>query len=398
MLIGCITGPDFETAKTQLALAQKLCDGIELRLDLLDCSLDLPQMDLIITTDEKGSTLSNGKTISIYHNFEETPQNLEAILESMPTADIYKIATMANSTTDALRMLIFCKNKPHVAGMCMGPFGQITRILGPIIQNPLTFAALGKEAAPGQLQAEELIYTYNYRSLTRQTRIYGLIGNPIEQSPSHKTHNAYFKENGLDAIYIKMLLQEEELPVFFQLIKKFPIDGLSVTIPFKEKLFDFIDVMDETAGEVGAVNTLTIDNLIYGANTDCTGALDAIEEKEMVKGKHCVILGAGGAAKAIGYEAQKRGALVTILSRRYGNLDQIPVYDILVNTTPVPCPIDIEELQPRKVVMDINFNRSESPFMLRAKALGCKLIFGESMFEKQAKGQFLRWQVEGENN
>ena len=386
MLIGCITGPDFETAKRQIAFANALCDGIELREDLLESDMSTFAKGLVIFTDHTRSKMSTGKTISTYHNYEETPENLEEIFDAMPPADFYKISTFAKCTTDALRMLVFAKNKPHVAGMCMGPLGQITRILSPCVDNPFTFAAIGKEAAPGQLQAQELIETYNFRRHDSSTEIFGLIGNPIEQSPSHKMHNAFFKERGIHAVYVKMLLEEEELPLFFELAKQLPFRGLSVTMPFKEKLFGYVDEVEER--ELGAINTLTFGEKIMGANTDGQGALDALGE---VRGKRCVILGAGGAAKAIAFEARKRGADVTLLSRRLQNLENVPEYDILINATPVACPIDLSKLLPRRVVMDINIGHRTTPFLLRAKSLGCRMVYGLEMFERQAHGQFLRW-------
>lgn len=391
MLIGCITGPDLETAKDQVNIAEQYCDGLELREDLLKCCLDFPKMPLVITTNHKGSTLSDGRTMSVYHNFRKTPEDLDAVLQKMPRADLYKIATMANSITDALRMLVFCKDKPHVIGVCMGEYGQMTRILGPIVNNACTFAAVGKEAAPGQLQAKDLVEMYHYHRLTPSTSIYGLIGNPISQSPSHQTHNTFFRENDLDAVYVKMALCEDELPEFFRLIRELPFKGLSVTIPFKEKVLKYIEHFEGEAKEIGAVNTIAIEDKIYGANTDGLGALNAIEEKGSIRGKHCVILGAGGAAKAIGYEAIKRGATVSFHSRRYGNFKEISTYDVLINTTPISSPIDLEKIIPRTVVMDVNHGHEHSPLMIRAKALGCKLIFGKTMFEQQALGQFNRW-------
>nr|NGX38471.1 Shikimate dehydrogenase (NADP(+)) [Chlamydiota bacterium] len=244
----------------------------------------------------------------------------------------------------------------------------------------------GKEAAPGQLQAQELIETYNFHDHDANTEIYGLIGNPLEQSPSHQMHNAFFKKKRINAVYVKMPLLEEELPLFFKLAKQLRIRGLSVTMPFKEKLFDYIDCVEEKA--IGAVNTLILDEKITGANTDGQGALDAIGD---VANKRCVIIGDGGASKAIAFEAKRRGAHITIISRRAQNLENIPEYDILINTTPVACPIDLSELLPRRVVMDINVLHTTTPFMLRAKALGCRLIYGLEMFERQAHGQFLRW-------
>ncbi|NGX37797.1 MAG: 3-dehydroquinate dehydratase, partial [Chlamydiae bacterium] len=127
MLIGCITGPNFETAKRQIAIANTICDGIELRVDLLETDMIPFSKGFVIHTHSERSELSTGKTISTYHNYNETPANLEQIFDAMPVADFYKLSTFARSTTDSLRMLAFAKNKPNVAGMCMGPLGQITR-------------------------------------------------------------------------------------------------------------------------------------------------------------------------------------------------------------------------------------------------------------------------------
>lgn len=371
MLIGCITGPDLETVKRQLEMARKYCDGIELRKDLLDCDVN-PTLPFTIITDHHQSRFSDERTISTYHNYEETPENLEQIFFSLPKADFYKIATMANKSTDALRMLAFVKDKPNLAGMCMGPLGQITRILGPVVCNPFTFAALGPEAAPGQMQAEELVETYRFHRLSPQTKIYGLIGNPVAQSPGHLFHNEYFQKEGIDAVYVRILLQEDELPLFFSLVQQIGFSGLSVTIPFKEKVLPFMDTLEKEAKEIGAVNTLTFkEGRISGANTDGVAALDVLEENTSVLGKQIVILGDGGASKAIAYEAKKRGAKVNIVSRRLGNLHQIPSYDVLINTIP----IIPESSQLNKKIMDVDVTHH----------------FGRAMFEKQAKKQLYLW-------
>lgn len=394
MLIGCITGPDLETAKRQVESAKILCDGIELRYDLLETLFSVCEGFVITTTEKNSSTLSNGQTLSIYHNFEDTPKDLGKVLASLPSADLYKIATMAKNTTDSLRMLAFVKNHKNVAGMCMGEFGQITRILAPVFGSPLTYAAIGKAAAPGQMQAEELVNTYRFHRLSPKTKIYGLIGNPVSQSQSHLTHNAFFDANQIDAVYVKMELQEEELPHFFTLAKALGFSGVSVTRPFKEKVQPFVDVVEKEAEEIGAINTITFrDGKIYGANTDGIGALDALEEKVKAANQRMVILGAGGASKAIEYEAKKRGARVAILSRRFGNLSEIPPYDVIINTTPVPDPIPKEKLQPNKLVMDITGGHKDSEWMVYAKQIGCEVIDGKAMFDKQALWQFAHWGI-----
>ena len=390
MLIGCITGPDLETAKSQVLAANEVCEGIELRIDLLRCSVEeltsLAKGVVLLTNNEE--IRCQEFTISTYHNFIETPDDLEAVLDQMPEATIYKIATFANSTTDALRMLSFVQKHPNVAGMCMGELGQITRILAPVVGSRLNFASLGQPTAPGQMEAKELQETYYYRKLNRQTELYGLIGHPVAHSPSHKTHNAFFQRQGVNAVYVKMSVAENELEQVFSLAKKIGFKGLSVTMPFKEKISPYMDVLDEDAAKIGAVNTIAFSDCTKGYNTDGVGALNALGS---VWNKRLVILGAGGSAKAIAFEAKKRGAFVFMHSRRYGNLNEIPDYDILVNTTPNPCPIELNQLRPGKVVMDITISHAHSPFLKQAKVLGCPIIEGEAMFHLQAKEQFSIW-------
>lgn len=379
MLVACITGPDFQAAKKQLEKAKTLCDAVEIRTDMIE--EDISMLDVSLP-------LIDCNEIPTYHNFDETPKDLDAIVSSLKQSPIVKIATKANCVTDSLRMLDIVNRYSHVAGMCMGHHGEITRILAPIYGSPLTFSSVGLPSAPGQIEAETLVRQYRFRSLNPKTKIYGLIGNPVVQSPSHVTHNSYFYKNKKDAVYIKMCLEEKELPLFFDLVKKLDFKGLSVTLPFKEKLFDYIDYIDCKADLIGAVNTLKIENGILGFNTDGDGALDVLEKRVLVKGLKVVILGAGGSSKAIAYEAKKRGAHVFVCSRRYGNLTKIPPYDVLITTLPVE--IDHEPIA-GSIVFDINFKRKTSYLMKKAALKGCQLIFGEEMFDAQAGFQFSKW-------
>ena len=379
MLVACITGPDFQAAKNQLLKTEGLCDAVEIRHDLIegDTSQLITSLPLV-----------DCKEIPTYHNFDETPEDLEALLASMKPAPIVKIATMANCITDSLRMLDLVRRHPHVAGMCMGPQGEITRILAPVYGSPLTFASVGPPAAPGQMSVEDLLKCYHFKRLSPSTKVFGLMGNPITQSPSHKTHNAYFREHGIDAVYVKMCVEERELSHFFHFVKRLDFKGLSVTIPYKERIFDFIDHFEEKAAEIGAVNTLTIGAEIVGSNTDADGAMDVLEKQIPIRDARIVILGGGGSSKAISYEAKKRGGHVTICSRRFGNLHTIPTYDVLITTLPVE--VDHDPI-PGSVVFDINFKREASRLIERARSKGCQVILGEEMFQAQAALQFARW-------
>lgn len=462
MLCAVIKGPSYPEAHEQMLRASQNADIVELRLDLFD-SINLETLKILRETtklpviftlrsvsqggqysgnlSQRIETLGaladlipdyldieydtpeafvNGlkkqiKLIISYHDFEKTPENF-SILKSLQKhpASFYKIATMAQSTSDALRTLTFMKEcNGSTVIMNMGEEGKITRILGPLFGNPLTYASLDCDSAtaPGQLSLDELLNLFHYKQLSPSTKIYGLIGNPVSKSYSHITHNLAMLNQNLDAIYIKMSVQFEELQSFFSYIRNLPFQGLSVTMPLKEAVIPFLDEIDPTAKKMGAVNTIVIKNgRLTGHNTDGNGALDAIEEKTLVSGKKMIILGAGGAAKAIAYTAVQRGGNVCILNRdlskakmiseelgcRSGHLDQMKTeaekgYDILINCTPLPMPIDSNDLLPRVHVMDINTRPKDSILLLQAIKMNCEITYGYQMFAHQAAGQFKLW-------
>jgi 3-dehydroquinate dehydratase/shikimate dehydrogenase len=365
----------------------------------------------------------NIKIIISYHNFENTPHNLEEILKNMysPFAHSYKIATMATSTCDALRMLLFVKNKKNVTGICMGEDGQITRILGPVFNNFIDYACVEVPLALGQLTFDEL-NIYHYHKFNPFTKLYGLIGDPVNKSISTEYHNAVNEK--FNSVYVKMKITKEELPIFFPLAKKCGFLGLSVTMPLKEAVLPFLDWIDDDAKQIGAVNTLKLqDGKILGYNTDGKGALDGIEAKLKVNGKHIVVIGAGGAARAIIFEALKRGANVTIINRTkekaqalakyfeclcnetinsmtscsiagYG-LDELTGldYDIIINTTPSPMPIDAKYLIEGAIAMDIKTRPKITPFLEEAIKKKMTCIYGYEMFLNQAMEQCRIWQI-----
>ena len=351
------------------------------------------------------------KFILSHHDFRKTPENLEEIHCSLSRYSPFscKIAVFANSTNDALRMLLFAKKHPGTSMICMGEKGEFTRVLGKIMGNTIDYTVLNKEmaTAPGQLTVEELVDIYHYPSLNNETAIYGLIGNPIEKSPGHIHHNNVFRKRHVNALYIKMIVDPEELGEFLKLAKQLPIRGLSVTIPLKEKIIPFVDELDEKTRQIGAVNTLRFEEeSIVGTNTDAAGALDAIEKQMKVQGKKVVLLGAGGAARGIAFEASWRGANVLVLNRtvsraeeladaikgKAGSLDEIPSdTDILIKCSPDPMPIHPDKIPVQSLVMDIVIAPRETPFLKEALDRGCRVIYGEEMFLNQAAAQTQFW-------
>lgn len=390
MLLACISNP------TEIERAKELCDGVEL------C-----EPKRILIHKGQGSTYIDlpwevpygepQMRVASYHNFEETPEDLDLLfaqMQSQPAA-IYKIATMARSGLDALRMARFVQRmaeKGHqLIGLCMGEDGIPTRVLSPIVGNVWNYTFIDTPSAPGQLSIDALS-TYNYRHLSPKTALFGLIGNPIGQSRSYITHNAYYREKGVDAVYVRIRLEADELERALSLMQKIGFKGLSVTIPYKEKILPFIDHLDPKAREIGAVNTLKFTpEGIYGYNTDAQGGIEALGED--MAGKKIVCLGAGGAAKALAYEARKRGAEVLLFNRAQMAAGIPKSYDILINATPNPCPIDPEAIVPGCTVMEINTRFTETELLKAAQAKGCRIVLGMEMFWRQALLQFELWQI-----
>ncbi|MDN3508695.1 MAG: shikimate dehydrogenase [Candidatus Neptunochlamydia sp.] len=360
------------------------------------------------------------QVISSYHNFEKTPENLEEVLKKMKEtpAAIYKLATMAYSSLDAFKMLLLVKKNKDVAGMCMGATGEITRILAPIVDSPLTYTFLEKETMPGQVSISELVDIYHYPTLNQSTEIYGLIGDPVDKSIGHLCYNLIFRKVEKNGVYVKILLKPFEVPEFFTLTKELPLVGLSVTMPLKEIVAPHLSGMDPQAKKIGAINTLVRrKGGWFGTNTDGKGALDALEKKGKVVRKTLLIIGAGGAAKAISTEASKRGARVIITNRTLGKaktladqiqgefisineIDQCP-YDIIVNTTAVgmspkigEIPISSEFIRENSLGFDVIMHSRKTKFLNTIQNKGGKIVCGYEMYAQQALGQLKAWSIQ----
>lgn len=466
MICVVIKGPTYEDARRQITKALEYAELVELRLDFfkeidlealkqLKASFSIP-MIFTLRSKEQGGSFSKSeserletlksllqlqpeyidieshvsqstideivqknpltKVIVSYHNFTQTPDHIERIYEEMKKtkAYYYKIAVQANHSIDVLRLLLLSYHADgKVIAISMGTLGQVSRILGPLVGSPITYATVDDDlkTAPGQLTAKILYERYRYANLNRETALYGLIGDPIDGSISDETHNHLFESFGLNAVYIKMQVQSTEVQEFLQLAKKLPFRGLSVTMPLKEFVLPSLDFIDREAEEIGAVNTLVFkEGKISGYNTDGIGALNAIEQEINVRDKRVIILGSGGAARAIIFEACRRGASVIILNRNVDKAKQVAHhfhcvgkgledidfyyekgYDILINTTPDPMPIDSTYIHPKAWVMDIKTQPKETLFLKIALIKNCRIIYGYQMFVEQALGQFEIW-------
>lgn len=453
MLAVSIKGPTYEEIVEQIHGALPHADLLELRLDLFhqidvqqlkailnqfnrcfiftvkQSHIDLEQlaalnpayMDLEYTIEQ--NTLKRLKTkfpsikfIISFHDYHQTPQNLDEIYRMVVNkgGDYSKLAVTANNTVDALRLAHWRKGKNEaLIAISMGIPGQCSRILSPTLKNSLTYASLNDSVAvvPGQLSAQFLKEKYHYDAINEKTALFGLLGDPVNLSVSDVCHNYIFNLMNLNALYLKMQVKIPELAETLSLVKELGFKGLSITMPLKEAVLSYIDHVDTEAAKIGAVNTLLFKKgKIYGYNTDGIGALNAIEKTGPVRDKRLVLLGAGGAARAIAFEACKRGAKVTIVNRTLEkankiatqlgceakHLDQMPSlaregYDILVNSTPLEMPVDPNSIIPHSIVMDIKTRPPLTSFLSVAKEKKCSLVFGYQMFAEQAMGQYRHW-------
>ena len=382
-------------------------------------------VDIEADVAEQIPRYGNTKRIISYHDFSETPRELEELHEKMSEedADIVKIATMANSFDDSIRMMNLVKNaKVPTIGICMGETGIMTRLLANRLGSPFTYATFsgGRKVAPGLLDYREMENLYRYKDIDENTEFFGVIADPVAHSYSPLIHNRAFEESGLNARYFPLRISKSDLPNFMTSAKQIGINGLSVTIPHKEAALDFCTQAESSATGIGAVNTLVFhENDILGYNTDYRAAMDCIEElfitgektDRSLQGLKAMVLGAGGVARAIAWGLRQRHVEVTITSRNHER-SQILAAEIgcravewqfrhdskpnlLVNGTPVgmhpdvdSSPYDESKLNQYLVVFDTVYNPENTLLIKHAKRAQCRIITGVDMFVRQAAYQY----------
>ncbi|MDW7773057.1 MAG: shikimate dehydrogenase [Desulfobulbaceae bacterium] len=255
--------------------------------------------------------------------------------------------------------------------------------------------------------------------ITGTTGIFGIIGKPVHHSLSPEMHNASFLELGLDCVYVP--LPTSHIAEAVAGLKALGFKGVSVTIPYKQDVIPFVDVLDPVAEKIGAVNTLVIreeknspEKTVSGYNTDWIGANRALAEKIGLKGSRILIMGAGGSARAIGFGLLEAGAEVMLTNRteakgralaeqlgssffRPGEIGRVKA-DALVNATSVgmvpdtgKSPLPPVLLPNFSVVMDIVYAPLKTRLLMEAETAGCEVVDGLKMLLYQGAAQFKLW-------
>jgi 3-dehydroquinate dehydratase/shikimate dehydrogenase len=380
---------------------------------------------------------STQRSIASFHDFDGSPRNLDGVFEklSSTTADIIKIAVQTDDAPSAIPVWNVLKrprpNGKDLIAIAMGEAGKWTRVLGSAHGSFLTYCSLdeGDETAPGQITAKDLTETYRVKDLDRNTKVYGVIGNPVSESLSPYIHNAAFAAQELNAVFVPF--QVKDLDEFIRRMVNaetreidLNFDGFSVTMPHKQAILKHLVAIDATAEKIGAVNTVKIEEeRLIGYNTDAYGFITPLREHfGDLKNATAAVLGAGGAARACAFALKQENADVTIfareknraetLAREFGTAAaELPTteglrpksdlsrFDIIVNATPVGMkgPLENEslftadQLEGVKFVYDLVTSAADTPMMREAKKAGVSAIGGIEMLIQQGAKQFEIW-------
>ena len=267
-----------------------------------------------------------------------------------------------------------------------------------------------------------------FKKLTGHTRIVGVIGDPVEHSRSPQMHNAAFAKAGLDYVYVPFHVRPDDLADAIAGFKASNVVGINVTLPHKQAVISYLTSISREAELIGAVNTLTFtEGNIHGDNTDAPGVLKALEEDGNMSvpvGENVVVLGAGGAARAVVVAlALRKVASITIANRTVekavslaeemgrkigvsmqgmGLTDErlpLAIHEskLLVNTATTsmdvtqPLLISADWLQPNTIVYDIVYTPPVTPLMQAAADCGCQTLGGIGMLVHQGAIAFKKW-------
>ena len=354
-----------------------------------------------------------------FHDFRGT-KKLDETLEKMLTipADFYKVVSTATMLADNVAMMKFLareSDKHSLVGLCMGEQGIISRVLGVRAGSAFTFASAtpGEETAPGQATARELRDVYRIEQVDAATRVYGVVGDPVAHSLSPAIMNAAFRRESVNAVYVA--LHAKTLKDLITCVREIPLHGMSVTMPYKESIVQYLDNTDSLTERIGACNTVVRgqDGKLYGFNTDVAGVVRPLERRlNTLESARILVLGAGGAARAAVFGLKERGAEVYILNRSTAAAQKLArkakarvlkradlkklAFDVIINATPVgmrnprETPLADKEINAR-YVFDMVYEPGETRLSKLAQERGAQVIPGIEMFVHQAARQFEIW-------
>ncbi|HEX6717200.1 MAG TPA: shikimate dehydrogenase, partial [Pyrinomonadaceae bacterium] len=374
-------------------------------------------------------SLDWSRVIVSHHDFSGVPADLDQIYERLAAtpAAVLKIAVQAKDIVDCIPVFQLFdrarKEGREIIAIAMGNAGISTRILGPSRGSFLTYGALDDESAtaPGQVNARSLRSLYHIDEIDNETMICGLVGLPVMHSLSPQIHNSAFVSEGINGVYLPF--EVKDVKQFFKRMVhprtrelSWNLRGLSITAPHKQTVMDLLDWIDPDAKEIGAVNTVVVENeRLLGYNTDAAGLIDPLLHRfESLADRRVAVIGAGGAARAALWALRRQNAIVTLFARDITKAQPLAElfnvrceslsaasfagYDLVINATPVGSGAHInesvltqEQLNGAHCIYDLVYNPAETRLMREAKDAGCETLGGLEMLVAQAQLQFKLW-------
>lgn len=396
----------------------------------IDALADI-ELDLALRfQQEERSAIDWERVICSHHDFTGGASHAAQLYEqlSRTPARILKIAVRANDITDCLPLFHLLdrarREGRELVAIAMGEAGLATRILGSSRGASLTYGALDNEhqTAPGQISAVELRDLYRVERLDWRAMITGLVGSPVAHSVSPQIHNTAFRSFDGNAVYIPF--EVREVGSFIRRMVHpatreldWNLRGLSITAPHKAAIMEHLDWIEPSAVEIGAVNTVVVDeDGLRGFNTDVMAFISTLSEKAgALEGLRCAVIGAGGAARGVLWGLRREKALATLFARDVERAKTLaekfdagfaPLaeacfdgYDVVINTTPLgtrgpleqETPATASQLRGARIVYDLVYNPLETRFLREARQAKCETTGGLPMLVAQAAEQFYYW-------
>jgi 3-dehydroquinate dehydratase/shikimate dehydrogenase len=359
--------------------------------------------------------LGEGRQLTSAHFFERMPKNLSRVAAELrrdrPAA--IKLAALCDSLASSRKLLDFARKQHNIVAIPMGDVALPARILALRERNSFAYAPVENATAPGQVSLAEIKDVYRADRLDQRTSVYGVIGNPVGHSLSPAMQNAAFAARRMNAVYVPFLVRD--VKDFLGSIAPLRIRGFSITLPLKEKILPHLDGCDPLAARIGAVNTVVVRGgcKLYGYNTDYVGVLQALEKRIPLRGSRVLIVGAGGAARAVAFALSQAGAAVCVTARRPVRAQTLAeaaggeaiarnrvrgeFFDAIVNATPVGMhpaignsPLDARELNCR-LVFDTIYRPRVTKLLELAARRGIETVSGVEMFVAQGAAQWEIW-------
>jgi 3-dehydroquinate dehydratase/shikimate dehydrogenase len=377
------------------------------------CDLEVETLEELPGKTLQGYSVPE-KVLLSFHDFRGMPRLPKKVsLPARAGVDAMKIAGMAQTIADSQKLLRVLHGSRRVVAVPMGEVGLPARILALREGSALAYGPVAAATAPGQVSLPELKDLYRAHEITKRTRVFGVVGDPIGHSLSPLMHNTGYIASGRDAVFLPFLVTK--LSEFLKAVPEFAVEGFSVTLPHKRAILRYLDDCQPLAEKIGAVNTVTVrkNGTLYGSNTDCVGVLRALSEKMELKGSRVVIFGAGGAARAAAFAVAVVRGEVLVCARKKAAAKELAravggdvierrslkttKVDALVNATPVGMypkskvsPLTASELN-CSLVMDLIYRPLRTKLLQTAASRGIATASGVEMFVAQGVAQWEMW-------